>query len=241
MNELQYYENGIYYVQPSLLKNKEYPRLITTNNIVLVKLLGFIYIPSETEDLQAEQIESINKLRYKYKGDDYIYQFNKAIKLFFCYVINLVKPSKLLDYGCGFDPIVNHCHYSGNFHALDFDKNVIDILYNEFNIKSVEDTSSFSDEFFDLIISIFVFHFNISEKNIKEFHRILTNNGLLIANIYRSDKPYISRLKMSFIENSFNIKEISIPQKDDHKIWVIYKDYINNEMLINISKYLENF
>ena len=44
----------------------------------------------------------------------------------------------------------------------------------------------FKNDFFDLIIALFVFHFRITDIQIKSIHRILKKDGLLCFNLIKS-------------------------------------------------------
>lgn len=226
MDDLQYYKHGIYYISPDLINKRSLPNIVYLDNIKLIRLLGFIYIPSEPDNLNLEQIIAINELRFAHKDNYDIYKFNVTIKTLFSLIIKELNPKRLLDYGCGFDPITNYFNYSGDFSVFDIDKGTLKILQNS-NISIIDNLSLINDNKFDLIISIFVFHFNIAESEIINLFRVLSIDGVMVVNAYRTDKPYFTDLKNRLVKNSFKIIELNIPEKDDHKLLVIYKNCIN--------------
>src|SRR5690606_19125394 len=52
----------------------------------------------------------------------------------------------------------------------------------------------YDDNYFDLIVAIFVFQFDVYKKQIAELHRCIANGGTLIANVYR--RPQDARLEL---------------------------------------------
>lgn len=234
MEKVILYKHDIYYFDPKVGENQQ-PSLCYFNNKPYQNLLGFIYIPTEIDLLSKEQIKAINELRYKYRKHEILFDFNFYMKDVFSEIINIVKPNKLLDYGAGYDPITNYTNYNGTFHSYDIDNSSLNKLSKPMN--PTMDLSTFEDGYFDLVISIFVFHFEISVREIKELSRIINKNGLLIANMHRRNDKSKSTLKNHFLNNGFLFVELPVLRREGHYIWVFYKnENINKEITVFIDK-----
>lgn len=229
MNRVIFYENDIYYIPPSF-EEKDALSTIDINGVVYYNLLGFIYISTEMENLTHTQIKSINDLRYKYRKNDETFRFNLYIKKLFCDFISALEPNNLLDYGSGFDPIINYCDYNGFFLAFDIDNSSLTKI--SASINSTNDLSTFPDKCFDLIVSIFVFHFNIKDEDLLMLSKVISNNGLLIVNIHRRNDLSQNNLKKRFAQKGFSISVLEISSRKGHSIWIIYK-----KRFLNIDTY----
>ena len=229
--KLLYYKNDIYYINPT---QESSPKVLYIDNKKLTRLLNFIYIPLETEKLSKEQIISINKLRYIHKNDDEIYSLNSQIKLFFVDIIKYLQIDNLLDFGCGYDPIINYLDIEINFVAFDIDDSLMPLL--EDNITISNNLELLKDNTFDLIISIFVFHFEITMTDIKKLYTILVKNGIIIANIYNRDDNSRHDLYLALSTEGFKIRKLSLFSKKNHELWLISKSEINSNIINDIIK-----
>jgi SAM-dependent methyltransferase len=229
--KLEHYKNNIYYIKPNKKKSSKYKYIGSKR---LNRLLDFIYLPVNTDKLTKEQIISINELRYKYKNKDELYSLNNKMKLFFADIIKCLQINSLLDFGCGYDPIINYLDNKVNFVAYDIDRKVIHLL--EDSMLVTDNLYTLRKENFDLIISIFVFHFNITLVDIKNLYSLLTKNGILIMNVYNRDTSSREDLYLLLNDEGFKIEQLSLFSKKNHELWIVSKNNLNQSILNDIIK-----
>jgi len=156
------------------------------------KHMGFVYLPVRQDKLNKKQIIQIGNLRDKYFNSLIDRKFVEEVYLF---VYNLFKNNekKILDFGAG----------SGNFteflkgkNLLDsFEFNGIDInpkykknrLYSKYQIIKNRVKFLFLDNYFDIILALWVFHYNVPIGNLKEINRTLKDKGKFIFNLYKGN------------------------------------------------------
>ncbi len=229
--ELVYFENGIYYTN---IIDKNSPKVLYVGNKKLTLLLDFIYIPTQTDKLTKAQIISINKLRYMNRSDTEIYSLNKKIKLFFVDIIKYLEIESLLDFGCGYDPIINYFDTKIDFVGFDIDNTLTSLLGS--NIKITDNLKTLNKSTFELVVSIFVFHFDIKRTDIKDLYNILTNDGMIIANIYNRDDYSKKTLQSNLVGEGFIVQKLSLFSKKNHELWIISKTSINDSVINDITK-----
>lgn len=226
-----YFENGIYYIDPT---HENPPKILYIENKKLSLLLGFIYIPTQTNNLTKAQIISINKLRYINKSNKEVYYLNSKIKFFFADIIKYLQTDSLLDFGCGYDPIINYLDTKVNFVGFDIDMTVIPLLGD--NIKITSNLTNLKKYDFDLVISIFVFHFDIKIADIRALYNILKDNGMIIANVYNRTSYSKNILHSILIKEGFIVQKLSLFSKKNHELWIIAKMNLNDKVIHDITK-----
>lgn len=105
----------------------------------------------------------------------------------------LKRDHKVLDFGCGNGRLLQFLQTSNeNYWGIDISEKLIGIARNKypenhFKVIEKETEIPFSDNYFDNIFSIAVFHhFNpeMMEKTLQEFNRILKKDGVLILTVW---------------------------------------------------------
>jgi len=218
------------------------PHSISIKNKTYFRFCDFIFIPRDTYLLSQEQVIVVNQIRTKYFEIHPQFKMNDTVRNRFKSWVEILEPRSILEFGPGLNPFLPE-HQNG-----------IQIFYADFNGESVESLKSkgldcslfgkdsslkIETDTIDLIVSIFVFHFDISQNQIKEFYRVINTDGVFIANVYKLPAEARHMLLTKFISTGFFY--YIIPDSENicknHEYWILYKKKHNNE----ITSLVNNF
>ena len=192
--------------------------------------MGFIYIPVRQEHLNKEQIIQIGNIRDKY-FDSLIDR--KFVEEVYWFAYNLFKNEKrVLDFGAGSGKFVeflkrNNLEDNLELYGIDINpKYKKSNLYKSYQIMDGKSNLSFNTRFqfpnnyFDAIVGIYVFHYNVPKNSFKEIHRTMKDSGIFIFNLYLVDEEYKENLssKLEEIGFDFNYKEEVFESKRIFKV-----------------------
>lgn len=122
----------------------------------------------------------------------------KNVEIFLKSNIDINKPSKLLDYGCGNGKYIPYFMNHYDYHASDNCSEFIEMINTRYptiktNLCDVCQ-NNYPNDYFDVIISIAVIHHLSSEEKrismLKEISRILKSNGKCLITAWTSDIEY---------------------------------------------------
>lgn len=180
------------------------PKTIEIEGKTFYRFMNFFYIPDHVYNLDEEYTASLNDWRnffidrvvdYEYNIELHKRMLNSILK--YC---GTKKSLKVLDFGCGEGMV------SGDLiKAFDIDKLFgIDIrainqeyLYNyhEFKKTKLYQKLPFGENYFDIILALFVFHFKVTDIQLWSSFNSLENDGVLCFNLIKSaDKSILDRL-----------------------------------------------
>lgn len=219
--------NGIYYTTD---KELDLPSELEIDGIIHFRFCDFILIPETTEKLNFQQVLTVSTIREEYFEDYTQFKINSIVRKCFQKIIKIWKPQNLLEIGPGSFPlIINHKDKFENVFLADFNKEAIKTLSTRNIICEYfgfESTLKISDNSIDCIFAIFVFHFKISNNQIKELFRVLSPNGILIANIYRRTDQAKNKLLKNFIQQDYHYRIIPDPfcLCRNHEYWFLFKN-----------------
>ncbi len=190
-------------------KNKP---IYLNGNKVYYRFMGRFYIPDHVYKLSPPFVKELNNLREKYALTVIDKEFND--KVIVDALDNLKHKYKghikLLDFGCGYGyagGLIKSVFPDSALFGIDIRKPLERKLlqcYSDFTIKSIDARLPYAVNFFDIIVSFFVFHFYISDFQIKELSRVIKPNGTLFVNLINSaDFEVLNRLN----EAGFTISE----------------------------------
>ncbi len=165
---------------------------------VFYRFMNYIYLPQPPESLSLEQVKRICDLRLE--------NFDKLVdREINSYVVDTITrciaakfpdatpPVKTLDFGCGSglstQLLLDHLPEL-DIVGVDISEKAID-LYKEQKINAIctfpGEPLPFVSATFDLIVAVFVMHFNIDTPTLIELRRILRPEGLFVFNVYQRD------------------------------------------------------
>jgi len=209
--------------------NKILPKKLLINNKVHYRFCDFIYIPDGTEYLTDRQVRTVNKIREKYIFSHPQYKVNKEIHNCFLGLVKFWRPKTILEVGPGKNPLItNPTNGINKIYLADLRFRNKEI--NNGNCISrlrfcTNDNLNINNFSIDCIFAIYVFHFWISKTQINEFYRVLSQDGILLANVYRRSKKSKDTLSSDFKDIGFNLTKVPffIPNHNNNEFWFISK------------------
>jgi len=211
------------------------PNIVSINDNEYFRFCDFILIPCQTDLLTPQQVVNVNKLRAKYYDSHPQFIVNKKIRKVFYDLISIWNPKMILEFGPGSNPIKFEENEDVEIQFSDFNEDSISILKAEGLKCSYFDKQgklNIEDNSIDAIISIFVFHFDISQNQINEMFRVLSNYGIVIANIYkRSNKSRIELLNKFHLSGfSSQIIKDNTEICNQHEYWFFFKNISEDKL-----------
>lgn len=165
-----------------------------------------------------------------------LYNYNNYI---FSKILNKIKKGNLLDFGCGFGGFIKHCK-TNNLDVIGFEINNVAIKkLQDDNLQIELDKNNLENKYENLVSINVLEHIENDNEAIKEFKKILKNNGRLILYLPHSKylwteldelvghhrrytkKNLVTKLK----ENGFEIKHVE------------YVDFVGS-IVLSVTKFL---
>lgn len=172
-------------------KNKA---ILLKNSRVFYRFMNRLYIPEHVYKLSPAFVKELNNLRDKYALSIIDKEYNDLI---IDNALDYLKARfsnslRVLDFGCGNG-------YASSFIKRKFSDSLLfgyDVrkplekklleTYTDVAFKTVDSKLPYSNEFFDVILAFFVFHFYVSDLQLRELTRILKPSGILFINLINS-------------------------------------------------------
>lgn len=184
------------------------PKTIELEGKMYYRFMNYFYIPEPVYELNEDYVKFINDLRYNFKDIVIDCDYNNTIELeMFKSIskhIELNGHIELLDFGCGEGALGNFFNEkiksdtSFNIHGIDIRSINPNLLssYKSFNIVTLSQDLPFNENYFDIAIALFVFHFKVSMIQLKSLYKILKPNGVLCFNLINcANKEILNRLE----------------------------------------------
>ena len=219
------FENGIGFVEPGSVPSP--PATVVFDGHLFRRFMDFIYLPAPADDLTRDQVISVNRLREHLIEMWLFTSANARVKQRMATAVRTLAPCSVLEWGCGYRSIEPFLPAGAGYMAVDVDPNVV-------SYQRARGTRCFlADQLLegactdshDVILSAFVFHFDIPGRHIAAMHRLLRAEGLVLANVYRRAERSRARLRDAFAAHGFKL--IAKPDPDRlcraHEYWVLHK------------------
>lgn len=174
------------------------PPVVSIDNEVFFRFMNYIYLPQPPESLTSEQVKKICDLRLEYFDELVNHQLNSSVvdAIARCVAAKHSHSDsalKALDFGCGSglssQMLLNHMP-NLDLTGVDISEKAISLCQKQ-NIKAeltaLGKPLPFDTESFDLIFAVFVMHFNIDMRTLRELRRVLRSSGLFVFNVYQRD------------------------------------------------------
>lgn len=220
-------DNNIYYAAECGINNLS---ILKIDGKEYYRFCDFIYIPAPTNQLSTDQVKTISEIREKVFLDYNQFKINFKIRDKFKQIIQICDPKTLLEFGPGKTPLLKKTEFDqNNLFLADLRKGVIDHLKKTYiNCLLFDKTSNLNieDNSIDCIVAIFVFHFYISQNQIKELNRVLNHSGMIIANVYKISKYDKNILLNRFLQEGFSCERFIDKEHlcKNHEYWFLFKN-----------------
>lgn len=203
----------------------------------LYRFMDSLYIREENLHLlPPEDVTSLCRARSN--NIDLIGGANHRVKEIFRKYLEIASPRIVFELGAGTLPLMTAAPTGMTYILSDADPAAGEVSDGEnFCVFSRSDYKlSYEDNYFDLVVAVFVFQFRVYQQQIKELYRCIGDNGVILANVYR--RPQYSRadLVKEFEDFGFSVLILNDPERlcKEHEYWIIGKNEGSNSVAASI-------
>lgn len=208
-----------------------------------IRFMDFIYLPREPEELSEEQVVAVNEIRQRYMDILAERAINLHVRDLVLRLVQYVAPNSVLELGAGYNPIFGHPPEGMNYWIADLNEKAIEAVRKEglegFVFKS-DGILPLDPGTVDLMVAIFVLQFRFSVAQIATLAQVLTNDGVMVANVYRRSEESRDKLLRLFAFTGFEALILEDPSKlcRGHEYWCLYRDR-SSPLLVRVSEFFE--
>jgi cyclopropane fatty-acyl-phospholipid synthase-like methyltransferase len=168
-----------------------------------------------------------------------IEELNNYNNYIFYKVIKNIKKGKLIDFGCGFGGFVKHC-IAKNLNAIGFEINneAIKKLKDD-NIPIELDISNLENKYENLVSINVLEHIEDDNETIKDFKKILKNNGRLILYLPHSSYLWTELDELVGHHRRYTKKDL-VSKLEGNGFRIIHVEYVDfiGSLVIAVTKFL---
>lgn len=178
----------------------------------------------ELDQLSMEEVISLCRARDEYSSS--IESPNGRVKEIFRSVTNALRPSLVVEIGAGSRPLYENKNISFNYLILDADLDSLETCEGEkaefSNVSSRVDVETGSA---CLVVAVFVFQFRVYARQVEEISRILSDDGVLLVNVYRRTSQSRKALADLLADKGLVLTVLADPENlcRDHEYWAVSK------------------
>ncbi|WP_401729875.1 class I SAM-dependent methyltransferase [Stenotrophomonas muris] len=214
----------------------EPPEVKEFSGVPYYRFMNKFYVSNkELDRLSMDEVIRLCRARDKYSSS--IDTPNGRVKQVFRAVTMNLSPRVVVEIGAGSRPLYRAEETPFRYVVLDAD---LEALATCEGSKAEFSNEIFridaSDRSIDLILAVFVFQFEIYRSQIEEVARILSDDGVLLVNIYRRSQESRRGLEALFRESGLIVNALVDPEGlcKDHEYWVVSKIAETGGRVINI-------
>lgn len=176
-------------------RDNENPKTLLIEEKKYFRFMDCFYIPEKTYRLDCEFVTELCDIREEIAENVIDYEYNnRVIQTCLNELNNItnINNKSILDFGCGTGyggKIIKEKYNSSNIIGFDIRCPRIFTFkdfYAKFIYQSPTKPIPLENNEIDIITSFFVFHFNVTDYQIRELKRILKPNGILVFNLIKS-------------------------------------------------------
>lgn len=200
---IKHVAEGIYLLDPTLETTG--PVRLQIRGRTYERLMDYLYTPIPLERLTRGQIHVINMLREDLILGKYIGGTDNQIKDNFAEAIRSVGAERVLEWGCGFDSLRTRLP-GVDYGAIDIDPWVISYQRGKGTVCQLpEEVQEEISGKINVIPSIFVFQFGITDHDVSVMSKVLADDGFVLANVYRRSPESRFRLRKKLTARGLNV------------------------------------
>lgn len=198
----------------------------------LYRFMDSLYIREQNLHLLSPE-DVTNLCRARSNNIDLIGGANYRVKEIFRKYLEIASPSIIFEIGAGTLPLMTAAPVGMTYILSDADPKAANEVSDgeNFCVFSKSDYKlSYEDNYFDLVVAVFVFQFKVYEQQIKELYRCIGESGIILANVYRRPQGSRADLTKEFKSVGFFVSILDDPEKlcKEHEYWIIGKSESSN-------------
>ena len=202
-----------------------HPQSIRHNGQSYFRFHDFIYVKNRIEDLNQQQVIAVCELRDRFATEQQLAPNRRVRECFRTAVLGL-NPRTLLEIGPGNRPLYTSDETKFRYELLEIDHSAacnLEQLGYSVSVFNSQTPLTLESCSVDLIVAAFVFQFFVSPHQIDEITRVLHNDGLVLANVYRRSTASRRELKDLFATKKLHTAVIKHNHGIgyNHEYWVI--------------------
>ena len=195
----------------------------------------FIYLSKPLEALDEKQVLAVCSIRNSHSTDQQMLP-NSVVRNVLRSASNAYKPKLLLEIGPGLRPLFTPGEHDFAYELAELDPRIVGSLVSDGYSASLFNGQTQLKQLtgsVDLIVAVFVFQFPIQESQVEELVRVLSPEGLILANVFRRSQSSRETLQRSFARKGCKTA-VSIPSDEiayDHEYWILGRNLSNSGYL----------
>jgi hypothetical protein len=206
-----------------------WPPTVKFNDHIFHRFHDFIYVSERLDELSSEQVVAVCELRESFSTDAQLSR-NRSIRDLFIRLIKAFSPNSLLEIGPGTHPIFAPTDTDFLYKLAELDsrsvRRLVDLGHSVEIFDSVTPLTHIPANSIEMIVALFVFHFPIGTLQAIEMRRVLKDEGIIIANVYRRSAEARENLRELFRTQGLQLEIVrrSDGVNYEHEYWILGKD-----------------
>jgi Methyltransferase domain len=198
------------------------------------RFMDAIYLSKPVEELEPDKIRHVNRARRRLMQDGSVETTNLRVKRAMAAAVNEWAPDDILEWGCGDETMHPFLDTYRSYTAVDIDPDVVSRHRRDqkINCRTADNAlDSLPPQSIDVIISVFVFHFQMPSAHLRKMAEVLRLDGCILANVYRRSEDSRKRLREAFEAQGLQVTPMPDPSNacTEHEFWVIARPTVPSE------------
>lgn len=190
--DLVAHKGGILFAPPD--DRRVLPTQVNLYGIVYRRFMDRILLPVPTDELTADQVVVVNRLRLKLIEAGHPMTPNVVMKEAVARLIGALGVTSVVEWGPGIDPINDYCSVR-SYVGVDLDPDVrMQLARRDIRCVAPDAPGLASLQPPDLVVAIFMFQFPLSHQELLAMRRLAEDGAVIFANVYLLDQESRSNL-----------------------------------------------
>lgn len=219
--DLKQAPHGLYYCTKPRV---DLPPKLEIEGRLFHRHLNFIYIPCLTEELSKDQIVTVAELRAMFFEKLPEQEVNLAVREVFRALVVKVKPRSIIEVGPSYRPLLFPEDAPAIYHVADINRAAVLHLKQlglDASYFDCRDGLPLNKDQFEMAISLFVLHYSVGIKYLREIARVLKDDGVFFANVYMRSRISRQDLFRSFASCGLMVDEFPDRNRLCRRHWYV--------------------